>query len=150
MTERYKPNTTVACVVHCQGRYLMVEEIIDGQLRYNQPAGHLEANESIIDACVRECLEETGLTLSPDHLLAIYQFSANDSLAFVRYTFVVELNEPLASAPIDTAINRTLWLSAAEINQRADKLRSPLVMQSITDHQNGKHFPLTLLNSRFL
>ena len=68
MVERYKPNTTVACVIEANGKYLLVEELIEGKIEYNQPAGHLEANESIIDACIREVKEETGLEIKP-HLV---------------------------------------------------------------------------------
>ncbi|WP_394202088.1 NUDIX hydrolase [Shewanella waksmanii] len=150
MSQRYKPNTTVACVVHCQDKYLLVEEYIDGELRYNQPAGHLEANESLISACQRELHEETGLDIAPSYLLGIYQFSANKDLAFVRYTFAIDLENQPTTQPLDQAINRALWLSIEQIEQIRDQLRSPLVMQSILDHQQGKHFPLTVLNSRFL
>jgi len=57
MADRYKPNVTVACIIECQNKYLIVEEIIDGIKRYNQPAGHLEKDETLIMACEREVLK---------------------------------------------------------------------------------------------
>lgn len=89
MSQRYKPNVTVACIIHAtsQDKYLMVEEWIEGEQRFNQPAGHLEANESLIQACEREVFEETGLSLKAQGLVGIYQFSASEDLAFVRFTF---------------------------------------------------------------
>ncbi|MDD8057950.1 MULTISPECIES: NUDIX hydrolase [Shewanella] len=174
MTQRYKPNTTVACVVYSQGKFLLVEEIIDGQVKFNQPAGHLEANESLIDACSREILEETGLAIAPQAIVGIYQFSVSDTLAFVRYTFCIDLEQPIEGTPLDSAITRTHWLSREQIGELGDQLRSPLVLKSIDDYvqQAGlldqsppatrdltqksdakpcpHHLPLTLLNSDYL
>lgn len=150
MTDRYKPNTTVACIIEAQGKYLLVEELIDGQLKYNQPAGHIEANESIIDACIREVQEETGLVIKPQGLVGIYQFSASETLAFVRYTFYVQLDEILESKPEDAAINDLKWLSLEQITGISSQLRSPLVIQSITDHLANKHYPLDILNAQYL
>lgn len=153
MTERYKPNATVACVIHCQGKFLLVEERINGAIKFNQPAGHLEANESIIEACAREIVEETGLALSPQAIVGIYQFSASDELAFVRYTFCIELSELRQALPLDSAIITTHWLSLAEIIALGSQLRSPLVVKSIADfvqqadkNHPSQHTPLSLLN----
>jgi phosphatase NudJ len=153
MAERYKPNTTVACVIHCQGKFLLVEERINGAIKFNQPAGHLEANESIIEACAREIVEETGLALSPQAIVGIYQFSASDELAFVRYTFCIELSEQRQALPLDSAIITTHWLSLAEIIALGSQLRSPLVVKSIADfvqqadkNHPSQHTPLSLLN----
>jgi phosphatase NudJ len=147
---RYKPNTTVACVIHSQGQFLLVEELIDGQVRYNQPAGHLEAGESLINACQREVYEETGLKLMPQGLVSIYQFSASDALAFVRFTFFATLTAPLKTRPLDCAITATHWLSRDQVASLGEQLRSPLVLKSIDDYLHQPHLPLSLLNSDLL
>ncbi|ABM00267.1 NUDIX hydrolase [Shewanella amazonensis] len=148
--ERYKPNVTVACIVHCQGKFLMVEEIIDGKSVFNQPAGHLEAAESLIDACKRELWEETGISAEPSRLLGIYQFSASAELAFLRFTFVCELDEPIHSEPQDQAIHALHWLTHAEINDSSRYLRSPLVSRCIDDYLAGKGAELSILDSELL
>ncbi|MCL1094830.1 NUDIX hydrolase [Shewanella kaireitica] len=150
MAERYKPNTTVACVIEANGKYLLVEELIEGKIKYNQPAGHLEANESIVDACIREVKEETGLEIEPQALVSIYQFTATEELAFVRYTFCASLDNSLDSKPIDPAINCTKWLTLSEITSLKSQLRSPLVLKSIEDYQNDKRYPLEILNDQWL
>ncbi|ABI72105.1 NUDIX hydrolase [Shewanella frigidimarina] len=153
MTERYKPNTTVACVIHCQGKFLLVEECINGAVKFNQPAGHLEANESIIEACAREIVEETGLELTPQALVGIYQFRAAADLAFVRYTFCIELAKQQHATPRDNAITAIHWLNLADITALGNQLRSPLVLKSIEDflqqsdkNHPAQHTPLSLLN----
>ena len=153
MSQRYKPNVTVACIVHAtsQDKYLMVEEWIDGEQRFNQPAGHLEANESLIQACEREVFEETGLSLNPQGLVGIYQFSASEDLAFVRFTFFVQLDDMPSPAPQDNAIHSAHWLSFAQIEAKSALLRSPLVLDCLKDYlnneQQGQTYALSLLNS---
>ncbi|MCL2918681.1 NUDIX hydrolase [Shewanella litorisediminis] len=147
--ERYKPNVTVACIVHCGGKFLMVEEIIDGKSVFNQPAGHLEAGESLIDACKRELWEETGIKAEPSRLVGIYQFSASAELAFLRFTFVCELDELIQSEPQDGAIHALHWLTPAEIND-SRHLRSQLVSRCIDDYLAGKGTELCILDSELL
>ncbi|MCL1037556.1 NUDIX hydrolase [Shewanella submarina] len=150
MTDRYRPNVTVACVVHCDGHFLMVKELIEGQVRWNQPAGHLEANESLVQACRRELFEETGLDREPEKLIGIYQFSAKQNLAFLRFTFLVELESMPVPCPQDAQIQQACWLSLDELNACRDQHRSILVTQSVQDYLQGKASPLDLLNADFL
>ncbi|WOT06518.1 NUDIX hydrolase [Shewanella youngdeokensis] len=150
MPDRYKPNTTVACVIESNGRFLLVEELIEGGIKYNQPAGHLEANESLVDACIREVKEETGLVIKPEGLTAIYQYSASTHLAFVRYTFYLTLEKCVISEPIDPAIQACKWLTYAEIVALKPQHRSPLVLKSIEDYKTNKRYPLEILNDQWL
>lgn len=150
MTERYKPNVTVACIIESQGKFLIVEELIDGEERFNQPAGHLELGESMIAACQREVLEETGLSITPQGLTGIYQFSASDTLTFLRFTFYVTLKHCEIARPQDPVIKATHWLSYDEISALSNQLRSPLVLSCLDDFLNKTHYPLALLNSDHL
>lgn len=153
MSLRYKPNVTVACIIHAtsQDKYLLVEEWIAGVQRFNQPAGHLEVNESLIQACEREVFEETGLSLKPQGLVGIYQFSATEDLAFIRFTFLVQLDDMPSPSPQDKAIHAAHWLDFEEIEAKQPLLRSPLVLDCLKDYrqhlQQGTIYPLDLLNS---
>src|SRR5690625_8044917 len=51
---------TVASVIEREGRFLMVEEQTRQGRRFNQPAGHLEPGESLLEGARRELLEETA------------------------------------------------------------------------------------------
>lgn len=152
MTEkpRYRPNVTVACVIEAQGKFLLVEEWINGKQQFNQPAGHLEAHESLVMACEREILEETGLSLTPQALVRIDQFSASPELAFLRFTFCCSLADALPTQPQDADITAAHWLSYAEISARQSQLRSPLVLDTIDAYLRGERLPLDCLNSRCL
>lgn len=150
--EQFKPNTTVAAVIHYDGKFLLVEESDNGQIVYNQPAGHLEANENLMTACQREVEEETGLKLTPDYVNGIYYFHRADlNLYFLRFCFVIELTECLDTKPQDDEIIAAHWLTLEEIQQKEKQLRSPMVMQCINDYlankKTGVKIPLSSLKS---
>lgn len=147
---RYRPNVTVACVVAAQGRYLLVEECIAGERRFNQPAGHLEAGESVIEACARELLEETGLQCQPHSLVRIHQWRAPDGIEFLRFTFSLRLDEQPAVQPRDPAILACHWLTREEIARLGPQLRSPLVLASIDDFEKAPGVSLSILDDRLM
>ena len=134
MSQRYQPFVTVAVIVESQNQFLLVEEIpVDSdQVTFNQPAGHLEANESVIAAAERELLEETGLALTINEFVGIYQYFLPDK-QFIRFTFKVALDSPVAIIPQDRQIIAGHWFSLEKIKQLPN-LRSPLVVQSIEDY----------------
>lgn len=146
--EQFKPNTTVAVVVACRDKFLLVEELEHGNTVYNQPAGHLETNESLIAAAIRELTEETGLIAYPDYLCAIYYYYRQDiQLYYLRFCFVIELDEFAVTQPQDDEILACHWLTLAEIKAKSSQLRSPLVLDCIEDYLNGKKIPLSHLKS---
>lgn len=102
----FKPHVTVACVVHAQGKFLVVEESINGKALWNQPAGHLEANETLLQAAKRELWEETGIHAEPQHFIRLHQWIAPDSTPFLRFLFAVELSEMCATEPQDDDIDQ--------------------------------------------
>lgn len=145
---QFKPNTTVAAIIHCQGRFLLVEEQDKGKIVYNQPAGHLEADENLSNAVQREVLEETGLDLTPEYLSGIYYFHRPElSLYFMRFCFVIELEQQLSAKPQDSEILATHWLSYDQIKAKSEQLRSPMVLECIDDYLAGHKIPLTLIKS---
>ncbi|GMQ88030.1 MAG: NUDIX hydrolase [Gammaproteobacteria bacterium] len=142
----WKPRVTVAVVAERHNRFLMVEEDIHGAVRFNQPAGHLEDKESLVDAVVRECLEETAWQFQPEALVGIYRWrraEMNDT--FLRVTFCGTCTAEDREQPLDTGILATHWLTLEEIHSRSDLLRSPMVIKSIEDYLAGRRYPLELL-----
>ncbi len=144
-----RPRVTVATLVARDGRLLFVEEEGGGSdgLVLNQPAGHLEPGESLIEAALRETLEETGWTVRLTHLVGIYQWAAPNGQHYVRIGFA---GEPVAHDPeraLDTGIHRALWLTPAEVVAERARLRSPLVLAQMDDWLAGARYPLAMARS---
>jgi 8-oxo-dGTP pyrophosphatase MutT (NUDIX family) len=142
----WKPRVTVAVVAEQQGRFLLVEETVDGRNVFNQPAGHLEDGESLVDAAVRECLEETAWRFVPEAIVGVYRWrSRRKQDTYLRVTFAGRCSEHLHDRPLDTDIVAAHWLGPDDIRARRSQLRSPLVMQSFNDYVQGRRYPLDLL-----
>ena len=142
------PAATVAAVIERAGRFLMVVEQSPDGLRINQPAGHLEPGESLIDACVRETLEETAHPFTPSALLGVYLWRTAPSPAghaYLRFAFTGSVGEAIAGRALDDGIVEAVWLSADELAKRRAEHRSPLVMQCVDDYLRGRRYPLDLL-----
>lgn len=145
-SEIWRPHVTVACVVADGDRYLMVEEEVGGRLAWNQPAGHLEDGESLAAAALRETLEETGWVVELQHLIGVHQWrSTEHGDAVLRFSFAARALSHDPDRPLDTGIRRALWLSRAEIAERGDLLRSPMVLLSIDAWLAGQRLPLSSL-----
>ncbi len=146
-TEIWRPHVTVACVIADGDRYLVVEEEVSGRLAYNQPAGHLDDGESLLAAAVRETLEETGWTVTLQHLIGVHQWrSTEHGDAVIRFSFAAQAMSHDPARPLDTGIRRALWLTRAEIAALGDHLRSPLVLLSIDAWLAGQRLPLDTLS----
>lgn len=140
------PHVTVATVVVQDGRFLLVREQADGAVVYNQPAGHVECGESLLQAAVRETLEETAWRVRLTSLLGIYQFtSAANGISYVRVCFVAEPVSHDPGATLDTGILAAEWLTADEVAALTKNLRSPMVLRAIHDYQHGERYPLSVI-----
>lgn len=144
----WKPHVTVAALIESEGRFLMVQELISGRSVYNQPAGHLEDGETLIDAVIRETREETAWEFEPESLVGIYQWRHPEKQkTFIRTTFSGKGLQHDPGSELDACIEQTLWLTVNEIRNQHDRLRSPMVLQSIEDYLAGCRYPLTLLSN---
>ena len=145
---RSNPDVTVAAIVQREGRFLMVEERISGRLVLNQPAGHLEDGESLVEAAIRETREETAWRLHPEALVGVYLWRNPDNgRSFLRFAFCGTVDDHRADQPLDTGIQRALWLSREQLLAQEGRLRSPLVMRCLDDYLLGKRQPLETVAS---
>ncbi|VVE48327.1 NUDIX hydrolase [Pandoraea anhela] len=147
MNARWKPNVTVAAVVERDGRFLFVEEQKRAGLLINQPAGHLEPGESILDAVRREVLEETAHTFEPQHLLGIYLAPGPEDIVYLRFTFTGVLGELDASRTLDDGIVGTLWLTPEEVRAQRTRHRSPILERCMDDYLRGVRYDLDILQT---
>lgn len=142
----FKPHVTVACVVQAQDRFLVVEETVKGKALWNQPAGHLEANETLLEAASRELWEETGIRAQPQSFLGLHQWIAPDNTPFIRFLFAIDFDTIQPTEPHDSDIDCCHWVSAEAI-LTATHLRSPLVAESIRCYLKNARYPLSVLNA---
>ena len=143
----WQPHVTVAAVLERDHRFLMVEEDCEGAIVINQPAGHLEQNETLIEAVIRETLEETAWHIHPTDIIGIYQWTGgNDGHTFIRIGFTGECIRHDPSRKLDHGILRALWLTRDELEVQARRLRSPMVMQCVNDYLAGQRYSLDILN----
>lgn len=142
----WKPNVTVAAVIEQDGRFLLVEEETDDGRRFNQPAGHLECREALVDAVAREALEETGYRFVPRYLVGVYSWrnEAKD-VTYLRFAFGGDIVGHDVGRKLDDGIVAARWLTPDEIRASADRHRSPLIVRCIDDWQAGRRYPLELI-----
>lgn len=141
-------HVTVATVVEKDGKFLFVEEHTEGVTHtvFNQPAGHVECGETIIDAAIRETLEETGHTVSIESLLGIYTYTPPmfPDRTYFRFCFLAKSIAHDEHATLDTGIIGAVWMTLDELIESA-RARSPLVIKAIEDALSGKKYPLSLI-----
>lgn len=144
----WKPHVTVAAVIERDGRFLLVEEHTSNGLQFNQPAGHLEENESLIAAVKREVFEETAWQFEPEYLVSIQLWRKKPrSPSFLRCCFAGQCHSHDPNQPLDEGIVATHWLTREEILFQQHRLRSPLVSISVDEYLSGQSYPLALLKS---
>lgn len=147
----WQPDVTVATVVVDKGRLLMVEEMAGGRVVLNQPAGHLEPDESLVEAALRETREETGWDVRLTGFVGAYQWTAplqadgSGGRHYLRFAFAAEPLGHDPGRPLDEGIVRALWLTPAELEAATARHRSPLVWRTATDFLAGRRQPLDIL-----
>jgi 8-oxo-dGTP pyrophosphatase MutT (NUDIX family) len=147
----WQPDVTVATVVVDGGRVLCVEERVDGRLVLNQPAGHLEPDESLADAAMRETREETGWDVRLTAFVGAYQWKApvaadgSGGRHYLRFAFAAEPLQHDATRDLDEGIVRAVWMTPEELLNVRERHRSPLVWQAVADHLAGRRSPLSLV-----
>ncbi len=143
---QWMPHVTVAAIVEDDGKFLLVEEVTDRGHRFNQPAGHLEDNESLIEAVIRETLEETAYTFKPASLLGIYHWQhEHNGSTYLRFAYIGSVHNHQPKLALDEGIVRTVWMTADEMRSNAALMRSPQVLQCVEDYLNGQQYPLSVI-----
>jgi 8-oxo-dGTP pyrophosphatase MutT (NUDIX family) len=143
---QWMPHATVAAIVEDNGKFLLVEETTDRGNRFNQPAGHLEDNETLLEAVIRETLEETAYAFEPTALLGVYHWKhEHNETTYLRFAFIGKVSNHQAHLPLDEGIIRAVWMTTAEMRNQAMLMRSPQVLTCVEDYLSGQQFPLSVL-----
>lgn len=142
----WRPDLTVAAVVERDGRFLVVEERIGASLVLNQPAGHVEDGESLVQAVIRETREETAWGFEPRHLLGCYLWrNPRNGRTTMRVAIAGDVHDHRPRQPLDRGIVAAHWLTTSELRADGARLRSPLVLRCIEDYLAGARFELAAL-----
>ncbi len=156
MALRWKPSVTVAAIIvrHVEGeaQFLLVEEHTPEGLKLNNPAGHLDPEESPQQAVVREALEETACLFTPDRLVGVYlsrfqRQSTGEDVTYLRFAFGGSASEPDLNRSLDEGIVRTLWMTLAELHASRARHRSPHVLGCVLDYLAGRSYPLETITT---
>lgn len=147
----WKPSVTVAAVIERDGRFLLVEEVANGRRVLNQPAGHLDQGESLVQAVSREVLEETAHRFTPTALLGVYRwrYDKEEDVTFLRFAFIGRVDGMDEGRKLDQEIVALHWLTRDELAARSAMHRSPLVQRCVDDWLAGRHYPLEVLSKEF-
>ena len=142
----WKPNTTVAAIIEQSGKFLLVEEKTERGNRFNQPAGHLEDGETLIQAVIRETMEESAYAFTPEALLGVYHWKHphNDN-TYLRFSFIGKAGLHYPMQALDDGIIRAVWMTIDEIREKQNLMRSPQVLMCIEDYLAGKRYPLEVV-----
>ena len=149
--DRWKPSVTVAAVIERDGHFLLVEEETPEGVRLNQPAGHLDPGESLLEAVVREALEETTCHFTPTALLGVYMSRfvrserpgrAAQDVTYLRFAYCGQVGEPEPGRVLDRGILRTVWMTPEEILANRHRHRSPALQRNVDDFLAGVRHPL--------
>lgn len=140
----WAPRVTVATVVFDGERYLLVEEVAEaGTPVLNQPAGHLEPGESLVQAAVRETLEESGWHVTIEALLgASLLTNPVTGITYYRTSFLARPDRHDPARGLDPGILGPRWLRYEEITENPSRLRSESVLATIEQHRSGRRFPV--------
>ncbi len=142
----WNPHITVATVIEDQGRFLLVEELSNGRAVLNQPAGHLEANESLLAAALRETLEETGWQVELTAVIGIYLYTApSNGVTYQRVCFAAKPLHHLPEHPLDNGILGPHWLTRDELAAQPERWRSELVLRCVDDYLTSTCYDLNLI-----
>lgn len=143
--ERWTPHATVAVIVERDEQFLVVEEYSQGEAVFNQPAGHVEKNETLVEAARREALEETGYSINITGLVGLYTYTApSNGITYHRYCFSGSVDTYDPNLALDDGIIGPQWLSIHDLRNN-ERLRSPMVLTCFEDYLRGQRFPLDII-----
>ncbi|OYY03644.1 MAG: NUDIX hydrolase, partial [Mehylophilales bacterium 35-46-6] len=100
----------------------------------------------LLEAVVRETLEETAYTFEPTALLGIYHWKhEHNATTYLRFAYIGNVTAHQAELKLDDGIIRAVWMTEDEIRANAALMRSPQVLICIEDYLNGQRYPLSVV-----
>ncbi len=136
-------------IIEQDDRFLLVRESKDAARGlYNLPAGGWEPGETIVEGCIREAKEETGLDVEPQYFVGLYERKLTrengTGLNCVAYSKVVS-----GELTVSDEHPEVKFFSYDEIVDldRKGLLRGPTILAAIQDYQAGRRLPLDTISA---
>lgn len=147
---RVSHRISVSSVLQRDGRFLVIEEMVNDVQRLSQPAGPLQAGESPSEGAVRESLAQSGVAFVPSHLVGIYQWylsATNTTHLRLCYTGTIYVPGGTPPKPSDPHIFAVRWLTPEQLLRAQGRHESVFVMQCVRDYVNGARYPLEIVSN---
>lgn len=140
--------TGCGIVLKQQDKYILIQEVWHEKAGfYNLPAGTLEVDEDFIQCITREAKEETGVDITLEHFIGVYQTVIGSGSNVVFLVFAGSVPENAIFHSEEHEIIKALTYEEITALDEAGKLRSPIVRKAIEDCRNGKLLPLSTVQS---
>ena len=141
-----RPDLTVAAIVERNGQFLLVEERVANRMVFNQPVGHVERGETLVQAASREALEETAWKFTPEALVGIYLWEQPErQRSFLRVAFCGQVSGHDPQRRLDRGIERAVWMTREQVILRGSRMRTPMVLKCIDDYLAGRRYPIDIV-----
>lgn len=102
---------TVLCLIHKGNQYLLQDRVKADWRGFTLPGGHVEKDESIVDAVIREMQEETGLTILNPKLCGVKQFPIDAG----RYIVFLFTADEFTGEVISSEEGKMQWVNKEEL-----------------------------------
>jgi len=129
-------------------RYVLVQEVRNEKKDlYNLPAGTLDSDEDLMACVVRETSEETGVSISLEHFVGIYQTVLANGNNILFSVFAASIAPDAMFHSEEHTVVKALTYDEITALDKAGKLRAPTVLKAITDYKDGQRLPLSAVQS---
>lgn len=81
----------------------------------NFPGGHVEFNESLEEACMREMKEETGFTINKLEFVGVYEWNLQEER--VRHLCILYKSNSYSGKLKSSSEGKMFWIKPNEINK---------------------------------
>jgi len=143
-----KVHIIVGGILERDGKYLLVQEAqVSCRGKWNVPAGHLDAEELLVDGMKREVREECGFAVEPTGICQIGNRFLMPDCTFASIIFTTKIKSGEIKYDPEEILD-VKWFSYDEILAMQAELRNPpLIIDAIENIRTGKVATLDLISN---